>query len=73
MALECCDGHYYEVELVCDTKEDLDELFALVKDRYRKSHPKNGIEVGTYDARCEHGNLEHCEEEDNDYTCTTEE
>jgi hypothetical protein len=67
MTLECCDGHYYEVELVCDTKEDLDELLALSRD-------VDGVEIGTYDARCEHGNLEHCEEEeDNDYTCTTEE
>ena len=68
MALECCGGHYYEVELVFNTKEDLDELLALI----RIGHLGN-IEVGTYDARCEHGNLEHCEEDDNDYTCVTEE
>ena len=66
MALECCGGHYYEVELVCDSKEDLDQVLAL-------SGNVDGVEIGAFYARCEHGDLEHCEEDDNDYTCVTEE
>ena len=50
MALECCDGHYYEVELVCDTKEDLNEVLAL-------SGNVDGVEIGASYARCEHGDL----------------
>ena len=66
MALECCGGHYYEVELVCDSKKDLNEVLAL-------SGNVDGVEIGAAYARCEHGDLEHCEEDDNDYTCVTEE
>ena len=45
MALECCDGHYYEVELVCDSKKDLNEVLAL-------SGNVDGVEIGAFYARC---------------------
>ena len=73
MALECCDGHHYKVELVCDTKEDLNEVLAILFFTLKLSGNVDGVEIGASYARCEHGDLEDCEEDDNDYTCVTEE
>ena len=57
-----CDRHWWESELEGKTKDDLRALFALIKQRF----PNKGAIITAWDWKCEHGDLEDCDERCNE-------